>query len=80
MDAYGVALGATLLQTRNNTSCAKGEAPDEIILRPIAFTSKSQTGAEKRYSNIERDTLGIPLQFHKRGEYNYRSQTTSHNI
>ena len=33
--------------------------PDNTILYPIAFTSKSLTGAEHRYSNIEREALGI---------------------
>ena len=31
--------------------------PDNTILHPIAFASK--TGEEHRYSNIERETLGI---------------------
>ena len=48
-----------MLQTRNNTSCAKDEVPDNSILRPTAFTSKSLTTAEKRYSNIGREALGI---------------------
>ena len=33
--------------------------PDNTILHPIAFASKSITGAEHRYNNIERETLGI---------------------
>ena len=61
VDASGVGLGATLLQTRSNTSCPKDEAPDNSILRPTAFTSKTLT--EKRYSNIERETLGILYRF-----------------
>ena len=44
LDASEVGLGATMLQTRNNTSCAKDEVPDNNILRPIAFTSKGLTG------------------------------------
>ena len=43
MDASGAGLGDTLVQTRNNAICAKGEDPDNSILRPIAFTSKSLT-------------------------------------
>ena len=59
-DASGVGLGATLLQTRSNTSCPKDEAPDNSILRLIEFPSKSLTRAKKkRYSNIEREALGI---------------------
>ena len=33
--------------------------PNNTILHPIAFANKSLKGAEHRYSNIERDTLGI---------------------
>ena len=57
MDASIVGLEVMLLQTRNNTSCAKDEAPDLSIFRPIVFASKSE--AVKRYSNIEREALGI---------------------
>ena len=46
-DAFGVGLGAALLQTRSNTSCHKDKALDNIILRLIAFTSKCLTGAKK---------------------------------
>ena len=66
-DVSGVELGAALLQTRDNTSCHRDEAPDNSILRPIAFSNKSFTGAEKRYSNMEREALSIlygPEKFH----------------
>ena len=33
--------------------------PENTILNPIAFASKSLTGTEHRYSNIEREALGI---------------------
>ena len=51
-EASGVGLGDGLLQTRSNTSCHRDEVPDNSIFRSIVFTSKSLTGAEKRYSNI----------------------------
>ena len=46
-DASGVGLGATLLQTRSNTSCPKDDAPDNSKIRPIACTSESLIGTEK---------------------------------
>ena len=58
-DASGIGLGAALLQLCNNTVCHMGVAPQNITLCPIAFTSKSLTGAEWRYSNIEHEALGI---------------------
>ena len=58
-DASGIGLGATMLKTRDGITCSKDAAPDNTILRPIMFASKSLTSAEWRYSNIERETLGI---------------------
>ena len=58
-DASRVSLGAALLQLHDNTTCQKGMAPDNTILQPIAFASKSLTGAEQRYSNIKQEVLGI---------------------
>ena len=52
-DVSGIGLGAALLQLHNNTTCQKGMAPGNIILCPIAFASKSLTGAEQKYSNIK---------------------------
>ena len=83
-DASGVGLGATLLQTRNNTSCAKDEAPDNSILRHIPFASKSLDCNRKKIQQYRkrstRHTIWAgtipPLLFCKRGECNYRSQTT----
>ena len=59
MDAPGIGLGATLLQTRDGTTCSEDIPPDNTILRPITFASKSLTSAVQRYSNIEREALGI---------------------
>ena len=58
-DASGIGLGAALLQLRDNTNCPKDTAPDNTIIHQIAFVSKSLTGAEQRYSNIECKALGI---------------------
>ena len=51
-DASGISLGAALLQVRDNMNCPKDTAPDNTILHPIAFESKSLTGTEQRYNNI----------------------------
>ena len=45
-DASRIGLGATLLQTRECTACPEDIAPDNTILRPVAFASKSLTSAE----------------------------------
>ena len=39
-DAFGVGLRTTLLQKGVGTSCPRGQAPDNNILRLIAFTKK----------------------------------------
>ena len=43
-DASRVGLGAALLQMHEGTTCQKDIAPDNTILCPIAFASKSLTG------------------------------------
>ena len=58
-DASRKGLGAALLQMHEGTACQKDMVPDKTILHPIAFASKRLTGAEHRYSNIEREGLGI---------------------
>ena len=45
-DVSGIGPGAALLQLHDNTTCQKGMVPDNIILHPTAFASKSLTGAE----------------------------------
>ena len=57
-DASGVGPGVALLQMHEGTACQEDIAPDNTTLCPIAFASKHLTGAEHRYSNIERETLG----------------------
>ena len=52
-------LSAALLQTLEGATFQKDTVSEKTILCPIAFASKSITGAEHRYSNIEREALGI---------------------
>ena len=59
IDASGIGLGAALLQLRDDISCQTHMAPDNTILCPIIFASKSLMGMECRYSNIECEALGI---------------------
>ena len=40
-DASGVGLGVSLLQTREGTSCPSEKAPDNNMLIPTAFVSKT---------------------------------------
>ena len=70
-DTCGLRLGDALLQTRNG----RDKASDNSILRTTAFMTKSQTSAEKRYSNMERGTMNITwaeqvpsLQLSQRGD------------
>ena len=87
-DASGIGLGAALLQLRDNMNCPKDTVPDNTILHPIAFSSKSLTGAEQRYSNIECEALGILHGLAKFHHYcfgrevlvYYRPQSTGINI
>ena len=58
-DTSGVCLGAALLQTWGGITCQKDMVPDNTILHPIAFASKSLMNTECRYSNIKREVLGI---------------------
>ena len=58
-DASGVGLGAALLQKWEGTTCQKGHSARQHHTVSIAFASKSLMGTEHRYSNIEREALGI---------------------
>ena len=58
-DASGVGLGAGLLQTREGMSCSTDEVTDNSILRLITSGSKNLSAPERRYSNIEREALGM---------------------
>ena len=58
-DKSGIKVRAALLQLCNNTACQNDTAPDNTILCPKAFASKSVRGAEWRYSYIECEALGI---------------------
>ncbi|UYV69971.1 K02A2.6-like, partial [Cordylochernes scorpioides] len=53
-DASPIGLGAVLIQTQQNG-----------IKRPIAYASRSLTDTEKRYSQIEKETLGCDPLFQK---------------
>ena len=66
VDASGQGLGAVLLQGNidqmelDNASQTEGRFLDfRNRLKPIAFASKSLSEAETRYSNIERELLGV---------------------
>ena len=58
-DTSGIGLWAALLQLRDITTCQTQMAPDNTILHPIAFATKSLMGTECRYSNTECEALGI---------------------
>ena len=68
-DASGVGLGAALLQLCKGSICQKDVIPDNTILHPIAFASKSLTVAEHRYSNIKLEVMGILYRLKKFHHY-----------
>ena len=68
-DASETGLHAALLQTRDGMKWPKDTVPDNTILRSIAFASKSLSCAGLRYSNIEREALGILHGFKKFHHY-----------
>ena len=73
-DMSGVGLGTALLQTWDSTICQKDMVPDNTILHLIAFASESLTDAEHRYSNIEREVLGILHRLKKFHHYCFKRE------
>ena len=55
----GFRLGAGLLQVRNRMQFPKGKVPDNLVLEPIGFKSKSVTSTETHYRYIEREAVSI---------------------
>ena len=55
----GVKLWAGILLVRDEMWLPKDDASDNIVLWPIAFTSRCLTTAETHHSSIERDALDI---------------------
>ena len=58
-DVSYVGLRAGFLQFMDGKQIPQDEAPDNIALQPITFASKNLISAETRFSNIEREALGI---------------------
>ena len=58
-DMSGIGLGAAILQTQDGARCPRDIEPNNSILRPTVFSSKCLISTERRYCNIERETLGI---------------------
>ena len=56
------------------TQLAKHIAPDNTMLCPVTFASKSLTGTEHRYSNIECEALAILLGLEKFHHYCFRRE------
>jgi ribonuclease HI len=71
-DASGVGLGACILQRDKEVECP----PEDVYynLRPVAFTSKSLTPCETRYSNIERELLAVVYAMERFHIYTYAQQ------
>ena len=75
-DASRVGLGAALLETRCGTSFPRDKVPDNSILRPIAFASKSLFSMEKKIQQHRKRSTRYtiwtqkipPLLLCKRGE------------
>ena len=68
-NSSSIGLRAKLLQVRDGMNCGCDATPDNIILCPMAFTSKSLSSAEQHYSNIEHEVLRILHGFEKIHHY-----------
>ena len=83
IDASVIRPRAAILQTRIDTSCPRDKAPDNIILRPITFASKSLSSAERRYRCTQREALGIQQGIEKFHLYCFMQEVsiiTDHNL
>ena len=58
-DTSGIGLGAGLLQVRDGMNSGHDKVPDNVILCPITFTSKTLSCVEQCYSNTEHDAMEI---------------------
>ena len=56
-DASGIGLGVRLLQVRDGMNCGHEKVPDNAVLDPIAFATKSLSSAGWYYSRIEWEAL-----------------------
>ena len=66
-DVSGIAIGMALLQ---------GESNDRESLYPIAYGSKTLMDAETRYTNIERELLGMFRELEKFHYFTYGRPVT----
>ena len=66
-DESGLGLGAALLQATNGTSYPRDKASEHSI--PYVYVNKSLSSTEIRYSNIEREALGILIGLEKFHHY-----------
>ena len=59
MDASGINLWAGLLQVREGINCRYDEVPDNVILCPTAFASRTFSSAEQQHSKIKQEAFCI---------------------
>ena len=82
VDASGAGIGAVLLQGDVTESNLKGynASSGEFLsfrdrLKPVAYASKSLSDAERRYSNIERELLGVVFAILHFNHYTFANRT-----